>query len=82
MENNRMVEEYVNSFMEEIVSRNPGEAEFHQAVREVVESVAPYIVKHPHLMKMKVLERIAEPEKIIMFRVPWMNDKGEAFGIA
>ena len=72
-----MVEEYVNSFMEEIVSRNPGEAEFHQAVREVVESVAPYIVKHPHLMKMKVLERIAEPEKIIMFRVPWMNDKGE-----
>ena len=77
MENNRMVEEYVNSFMEEIVSRNPGEAEFHQAVREVVESVAPYIVKHPHLMKMKVLERIAEPEKIIMFRVPWMNDKGE-----
>ncbi len=77
MENNRVVEEYVNSFMEEIVSRNPGEAEFHQAVREVVESVAPYIVKHPHLMKMKVLERIAEPEKIIMFRVPWMNDKGE-----
>ena len=72
-----MVEEYVNSFMEEIISRNPGEAEFHQAVREVVESVAPYIVKHPHLMKMKVLERIAEPEKIIMFRVPWVNDKGE-----
>ena len=72
-----MVEEYVNSFMEEIVNRNPGEAEFHQAVREVVESVAPYIVKHPHLMKMKVLERIAEPEKVIMFRVPWVNDKGE-----
>ncbi|MBP3420300.1 MAG: NADP-specific glutamate dehydrogenase [Marinifilaceae bacterium] len=77
MENNRMVEEYVNSFMDEIITRNPGEAEFHQAVREVVESVAPYIVKHPHLMKMKVLERIAEPEKIIMFRVPWVNDKGE-----
>ncbi len=72
-----MVEEYVNSFMDEIITRNPGEAEFHQAVREVVESVAPYIVKHPHLMKMKVLERIAEPEKIIMFRVPWVNDKGE-----
>ena len=72
-----MVEEYVNSFMEEIINRNPGEAEFHQAVREVVESVAPYIVKHPHLMKMKVLERIAEPEKVIMFRVPWVNDKGE-----
>ena len=60
-----------------LIARNPGEKEFHQAVREVVESLAPYIVEHPYLMDMKVLERIAEPERVIMFRVPWINDEGE-----
>ncbi|MDR0953780.1 MAG: NADP-specific glutamate dehydrogenase, partial [Rikenellaceae bacterium] len=68
---------YVEEFMDRIVSKNPGEKEFHQAVREVVESLAPYVVQNPQLMKMKVLERIAEPERVILFRVPWVNDKGE-----
>ncbi|MCQ2130708.1 MAG: NADP-specific glutamate dehydrogenase [Bacteroidales bacterium] len=70
-------QEYVDQFMADIVKKNPNEKEFHQAVREVVESVADYIVESPQLMKMKVLERIAEPERVIMFRVPWVDDRGE-----
>ncbi|MBO8446044.1 MAG: glutamate dehydrogenase, partial [Bacteroidetes bacterium] len=68
---------YVEVFMAGIIARNPGEKEFHQAVREVLESVAPYIVGHPYLMDQKILERIAEPERVIMFRVPWLDDEGE-----
>ncbi|MCD8071987.1 MAG: NADP-specific glutamate dehydrogenase [Alistipes sp.] len=71
------VRQYVDTFMANVKAKNPGESEFHQAVQEVVESLAPYIVENPQLMKMKVLERIAEPERVIMFRVPWMNDRGE-----
>ena len=63
--------------MGSVVSRNPGEKEFHQAVREVVESVAPFMMDYPHLMDQKILERIVEPERIIIFRVPWMDDRGE-----
>ena len=63
--------------MANIIANNPGEKEFHQAVREVVESVAPYIEAYPYLKELKVLERIAEPERVIMFRVPWVDDKGE-----
>ena len=74
---NTSVKEYVEQFMADIVAKNPGEVEFHQAVKEVVESVAPYILENPQLVKMKVLERIAEPERVIMFRVPWVNDRGE-----
>ncbi len=69
--------QYVESFMAELIAKNPGEKEFHQAVREVVESVAPYIVENPQLIKMKIMERIAEPERVVMFRVPWLNDRGE-----
>ncbi|MCD7970542.1 MAG: NADP-specific glutamate dehydrogenase [Alistipes sp.] len=71
------VRQYVETFMSNVKAKNPGEKEFHQAVQEVVESLAPYIVENPQLMKMKVLERIAEPERVIMFRVPWVNDRGE-----
>ncbi len=63
--------------MASIVVKNPGEKEFHQAVHEVAESVASYIIENPQLMRMKVLERIAEPERVVMFRVPWLNDRGE-----
>ena len=63
--------------MANIIANNPGEKEFHQAVREVVESVAPYIEAYPYLKELKVLERIAEPERVIMFRVPWVDDNGE-----
>ncbi len=69
--------QFVDSFMAWLTSRNPGETEFHQAVYEVVESLAPYLVRHPELIKMKVLERMAEPERVVIFRVPWLNDKGE-----
>jgi glutamate dehydrogenase (NADP+) len=72
-----MSKEFVDRVMETVIARNPGETEFHQAVREVAESVAPVVDKNPQLAKMKVLERIVEPERQIMFRVPWTNDKGE-----
>ena len=62
--------------MASIEARNPGEVEFHQAVREVVTSLAPYIVEHPDLIDQKILERIAEPERVIIFRVPWLDDDG------
>jgi len=64
-------------FMKKVVEKNPGEVEFHQAVREVVESVMPFIEKNPKYQKAKVLERMVEPERVILFRVPWLNDKGE-----
>jgi len=67
----------VELFMEDIVAKNPGEREFHQAVQEVAESVMPYIDKNPKYKKAKILERIAEPERVIMFRVPWMDDNSE-----
>ena len=74
---NQFVKNYVDGFMADLVAKNPGEKEFHQAVREVLESVAPYIVEHPYLMDQKILERIVEPERVIMFRVPWLDDEGE-----
>jgi len=67
----------VNAFMQGIIAKNPGEKEFHQAVREVVESLMPYLDKNPKYQKAKILERICEPERLMMFRVPWVNDKGE-----
>jgi len=67
----------VELFMEDIIAKNPGEKEFHQAVQEVAESVMPYIDKNPKYKKAKILERIAEPERVIMFRVPWLDDSGE-----
>ena len=68
---------YVDEVYARVVRENPSQPEFHQAVREVAESLAPHIVTSPILQKMKVLERIAEPERVIIFRVPWLNDKGE-----
>ncbi|MBC34823.1 MAG: NADP-specific glutamate dehydrogenase [Bacteroidetes bacterium] len=70
-------EQKVNDFMAKIIAKNPGENEFHQAVHEVVESLIPYIEENPHYSEAKVLERIAEPERVILFRVPWLDDKGE-----
>ncbi|UCF49664.1 MAG: NADP-specific glutamate dehydrogenase [Thermoplasmatales archaeon] len=67
----------VELFMEGIIQRNPGEKEFHQAVQEVAESIMPFINKNPKYKKAKILERIAEPERVIMFRIPWMDDSGE-----
>jgi len=60
-----------------VVRRNPGEEEFHQAVREVMESLGPVIAKRPELAEHKIIERICEPERQLIFRVPWQDDKGE-----
>ncbi|MBR6167490.1 MAG: NADP-specific glutamate dehydrogenase [Paludibacteraceae bacterium] len=68
---------YVDGFMADLIRKNPGESEFHQAVKEVVESVALMIMAYPYLREQKVMERIVEPERVIMFRVPWMDDQGE-----
>jgi glutamate dehydrogenase (NADP+) len=67
----------VAEFMEKIKAKNPGEKEFHQAVEEVAQSLMPFIDKNPKYNKAKILERIAEPERVLMFRVPWVDDKGE-----
>ena len=67
----------VEAFMEDVATKNPGEKEFHQAVQEVAESIMPYIQKNPKYTKAKILERITEPERVIMFRVPWIDDSGE-----
>ncbi len=73
---NQAVKSYIESFMANITAKNPNEKEFHQAVHEVVESVGEYIIQSPQLQKMKILDRIAEPERVIMFRVPWLDDQG------
>ena len=67
----------VSEFMEKLIAKNPGEHEFHQAVREVLESVLPVIEATPAYRKAKILERIVEPERVMMFRVPWVDDRGE-----
>ncbi len=67
----------VDDFMKLVTSKNPNEPEFHQAVQEVVESVMPFIEKNPKYQKHKILERMIEPERTIIFRVPWLDDKGE-----
>ena len=59
-----------DEFMNQVVTKNPGEVEFHQAVREVAESVMPFIDAHPVYRQMRVLERLVEPERVVMFRVP------------
>jgi len=63
--------------MAEIIAKNPGENEFHQAVEEVAESLLPFIEENPHYKDAKILQRIAEPERVILFRVPWVDDSGE-----
>jgi glutamate dehydrogenase (NADP+) len=66
----------VEEFMQTLRKRNANEPEFHQAVEEVVQSVLPLFDRHPEYRKRKILERIVEPERVILFRVPWMDDGG------
>ncbi len=68
---------YVESVYESVVRNNPGEPEFHQAVKEVLESLAPVVAKHPEYEAAGLLERIVEPERVIMFRVSWTDDAGK-----
>ena len=67
----------INEFITKLEMRTPGEGEFHQAVEEVVESVWDYYEKHPRYQKAKILERMVEPERTVIFRVPWVDDRGE-----
>jgi glutamate dehydrogenase/leucine dehydrogenase len=66
----------VDEFMSNLKRKDPHEVEFHQAVHEVIESLAPYLMGHPQYLKAKILERMTEPERVIQFRVPWMDDRG------
>ena len=67
----------VEEFMKKVIERNPGEAEFHQAVKEVVEAVMPFVEANPKYDEAKILDRMVEPERVLMFRVPWLDDKGK-----
>ena len=69
--------EYIDRVMQTVIDRNPNEPEFHQAVREVLSSLKPVIEKHPEYEKNAILERIVEPDRLITFKVPWVDDKGE-----
>jgi len=69
--------EFTAKFMETVIAKNPAEKEFHQAVEEVVESIGPCLDRHPEYREAKILERMVEPDRVIMFRVPWQDDKGE-----
>ena len=69
-------EPYLADLMEKVIKRNPGEPEFHQAVREVLESLEPVIKAHPEYVKAGVIDSLVEPERIIKFKVPWVDDKG------
>lgn len=67
----------VKNFMDKVIAKNPGEDEFIQAVQEVVEKLIPYVEENPKYKVHKILEKMVEPERVIMFRVPWVNDQGE-----
>lgn len=69
--------EKIDRIFEQVVQRNPGESEFHQAVREVIDTLGPVLRKYPQYAEYKIIERICEPERQIIFRVPWQADNGE-----
>ena len=69
--------QYANELIAEVKAKNPAEPEFHQAVQEVAESLSLVLERHPEYRTARILERIIEPERVIMFRVPWVDDQGE-----
>ncbi|MCU0411906.1 MAG: NADP-specific glutamate dehydrogenase [Bacteroidetes bacterium] len=69
--------DYTRSILSHVKAKNPSEPEFHQAVEEVLESLEPVLQRHPEYRAAKILERMIEPERVVMFRVPWMDDQGE-----
>ena len=68
---------YVQDVLQKVVAKNPTESEFHQAAKEVLESIEPVISANPQYQKEALLERLTEPERQIMFRVPWTDDNGK-----
>jgi glutamate dehydrogenase (NADP+) len=73
---NSAIRSDVSALMQQVRARDPGEPEFHQAVEEALESIAPALERHPELREEKLLERLLEPERVILFRVPWFDDRG------
>ena len=71
------VEQRLEKILDHVKRHNQGEHEFHQAVKEVIETLGPVLRKHPEYAEQKIIERICEPERQIIFRVPWMDDNGE-----
>src|SRR5680860_1290728 len=71
------LDEKLELIYEDVLHRNPGESEFHQAVHEVLETLGPVLVKYPEFAEKKIIQRICEPERQIIFRVPWQDDNGE-----
>ncbi|MBN9052304.1 MAG: glutamate dehydrogenase, partial [Rhizobiales bacterium] len=71
------VDEKLEPILAQVLQRNPAEPEFHQAVREVLESLGQVVSKHPGYLADALIERICEPERQIIFRVPWVDDKGQ-----
>ena len=69
--------EYIEKILKDVKTKNPNEPEFHQAVHEVLESLEIVLQRHPEYQSLKILERMVEPERVVMFRVPWMDDQGE-----
>jgi glutamate dehydrogenase (NADP+) len=69
--------EKIENIYQQVKARNPGEVEFHQAVKEVLECLGPVLTKYPEFAEQKIIERICEPERQIIFRVPWQDDRGE-----
>src|SRR4030066_2260791 len=69
--------EYIEKILKDEKGKNPNEPEFHQAVQEVLESLEIVLQRHPEYRSLKILERMVEPERVIMFRVPWIDDRGE-----
>ncbi|CAM3370987.1 NADP-specific glutamate dehydrogenase [Marinicrinis lubricantis] len=76
-QNQAAAKQYVQSVYETVIKRNPHESEFHQAVKEILDSLVPVFAKHPKYMEHGILERIVEPERVITFRVPWVDDSGK-----
>jgi glutamate dehydrogenase (NADP+) len=68
---------YIQNLLAQVKAKNPAEPEFHQAVQEVTESLEIVLQRHPEYRSAKILERMVEPERVVMFRVPWMDDQGE-----
>ena len=66
----------LNNYMDKVISKNPSQPEFHQAVKEVLESIWTFLEDDPHYMHANILDRLIEPERVLMFRVPWKDDKG------
>ena len=71
------LDKVIQPIYDEVIARNPAEKEFHQAVKEVLESLGPVLAKHPEFGQHKIIQRICEPERQIIFRIPWSTDKGE-----